>query len=72
VKKNKNINKFQDKILKTLRGSKMADKFYKETKSHEKREEAQVIKLRNAVYEFGKELKKHEKEPMDKAHPMKK
>ena len=47
----------------------MADKFYKETKAHEKREENQTIKLRNAVYEFGKELKKHEKEPMDKAHP---
>jgi hypothetical protein len=50
----------------------MADKFFKETKAHEKREESQVIKLRNAVYEFGKELKKHEKEPMNKAHPMKK
>lgn len=44
----------------------------KETKKHEKREELQLIKLRNSVYEFGKELKKHEKEPMDKAHPMKK
>jgi hypothetical protein len=43
----------------------------KETKKHEKREEAQVIKLRNAVYEFGKELKKHESEPMSKAHPEK-
>lgn len=50
----------------------MADKFFKETKAHEKREENQMIKLRNAVYEFGKELKKHEKEPMNKAHPMKK
>jgi len=47
----------------------MADKFFKETKAHEKREENQVIKLRNAVYEFKKELKKHESEPMDKAHP---
>jgi len=44
----------------------------KETKKHEKREESQMIKLRNSVYEFGKELKKHEKEPMDKAHPIKK
>ena len=44
----------------------------KETKKHEKREEAQMIKLRNSVYEFGKELKKHEKKPMDKAHPIKK
>ena len=50
----------------------MADKFFKETKAHEKREEAQVIKLRNAVYEFKKELRQHEKEPMDKAHPKKK
>jgi hypothetical protein len=44
----------------------------KETKKHEKRKEAQVIKLRNAVYEVKHELKKHEKEPMNKAHPMKK
>ena len=47
----------------------MADKFFKETKKHEKREEAQMIKLRNAVYEVKQELKKHEKEPMNKAHP---
>jgi len=47
----------------------MADKFFKETKKHEKREEAQMIKLRNAVYEVKQELKKHEKEPMSKAHP---
>lgn len=47
----------------------MADKFFKETKAHEKREEAKVIKLQNAVYEFGKELKKHEQAPMSKAHP---
>jgi hypothetical protein len=40
-----------------------------ESKKHEKREEAQVIKLRNAVYEVKQELKKHEKEPMSKAHP---
>ena len=44
----------------------------KESKKVQKREEAQVIKLRNAVYEVKQELKKHEKEPMDKAHPMKK
>jgi len=47
----------------------MADKFYKETKAHEKREEKEVISLRNGVYELKKELKKHEKEPMNKAHP---
>lgn len=41
----------------------------KESKKHEKREEAQMIKLRNAVYEVKQELKKHEKEPMSKAHP---
>jgi hypothetical protein len=42
-----------------------------ESKKQQKREETQVIKLRNAVYEFGKELKKHESEPMSKAHPEK-
>ncbi|CAB4151859.1 hypothetical protein UFOVP599_38 [uncultured Caudovirales phage] len=47
----------------------MADKFFKETKKHEKREEMQVIKLRNAVYDVKEALKKHEKEPMNKAHP---
>jgi hypothetical protein len=49
----------------------MADKFYKETKAHEKREDKQQIELRNTVYELKKELKKHEKEPMGKAHPAK-
>jgi hypothetical protein len=44
----------------------------KESKAVQKREEAQVIKLRNAVYQVKQELKKHEKEPMNKAHPMKK
>ena len=46
------------------------DKFYKETKAHEKREEKQEIQLRNSVYTLERELKKHEKEPMNKAHPM--
>lgn len=41
----------------------------KESKAVQKREEAQVIKLRNAIYEVKQELKKHEKEPMSKAHP---
>lgn len=50
----------------------MADKFYKETKAHEKREEKEEIKLRNSVYTLERELKKHEKEPMNKAHPMRK
>jgi len=44
----------------------------KESKEIQKREEMQMIKLRNAVYEVKQELKKHEKEPMNKAHPMKK
>jgi hypothetical protein len=50
----------------------MADKFYKETKAHEKREEKDQIALRNTVYSLKKELKKHESEPMNKAHPAKK
>ena len=49
----------------------MADKFFKETKAHERRENKQQITLRNTVYELKKELKKHEKEPMGKAHPAK-
>ena len=47
----------------------MADKFYKETKSHEKAEHKEMLQLRNGVYELKRELKKHEKEPMNKAHP---
>lgn len=57
----------------------MADKFYKETKSeekredkHEKREHKEIMTLRNGVYELKQELKKHEMEPMNKAHPMRK
>ena len=50
----------------------MADKFYKETKAEEKREDKQQITLRNTVYELKRELKKHESEPMNKAHPIKK
>lgn len=49
----------------------MADKFFKETKAHERREDKEQITLRNTVYELKKELKKHEKEPMGKAHPAK-
>ena len=40
-----------------------------ESKKQQKREETQIINLRNAVYEVKQELKKHEKEPMNKAHP---
>jgi hypothetical protein len=49
----------------------MADKFFKETKAHERREDKEQITLRNTVYDLKKELKKHEKEPMNKAHPAK-
>lgn len=50
----------------------MADKFFKETKAHEKSEHKEMLQLRNGVYELKRELKKHEKEPMNKAHPAKK
>jgi hypothetical protein len=50
----------------------MADKFYKETKAEQKREDKEMITLRNGIFEVKRELKKHEKEPMDKAHPAKK
>ena len=49
----------------------MADKFFKETKAHERREDKEQITLRNTVYDLKKELKKHEKEPISKAHPSK-
>ena len=51
---------------------KMADKFYKEKKAEQKREDKEMITLRNGVFELKRELRKHEKEPMNKAHPMKK
>jgi hypothetical protein len=40
-----------------------------ESKSMQKMENKQMIQLRNGVYELKKELRKHEKEPMNKAHP---
>jgi hypothetical protein len=43
-----------------------------ESKAMQKKEDKQMIQLRNGVYELKKELRKHEKEPMNKAHPMKK
>lgn len=43
-----------------------------ESKAMQKKENKQMIQLRNGVYELKKELRKHEKEPMNKAHPMKK
>ena len=42
-----------------------------ESKATQKREDKQMIQLRNGVYELKKELKKHESEPMSKAHPSK-
>ena len=47
----------------------MADKFYKETKETQKREDKEMLQLRNGVYELKRELKKHESEPINKAHP---
>lgn len=44
----------------------------KESKSMQKRENKEMIMLRNGIFEVKRELKKHEKEPMNKAHPMKK
>ena len=44
----------------------------KESKAMQKREDKEMIMLRNGFFEVKRELKKHEKEPMNKAHPMKK
>jgi len=44
----------------------------KESKAMQKRENKEMIALRNGIFEVKRELKKHEKEPMNKAHPMKK
>ena len=46
-----------------------AKSFVMESKKHERQEEKALLKLHNAVFEVKKELKKHEKEPMSKAHP---
>ena len=43
----------------------------KETKKEQKREDKEMIQLRNGLFELKKELKKHESEPMNKAHPAK-
>jgi hypothetical protein len=43
-----------------------------ESKAMQKRENKEMIALRNGIFEVKRELKKHEKEPMNKAHPMKK
>ena len=44
----------------------------KESKAMQKREDKEMITLRNGIFEVKRELKKHEKEPMNKAHPIKK
>jgi hypothetical protein len=41
----------------------------KESKAMQKRENKEMITLRNGIFEVKRELRKHEKEPMDKAHP---
>ena len=41
----------------------------KETKKEQKREDKEMLQLRNGVFEVKRELKKHESEPMNKAHP---
>jgi hypothetical protein len=41
----------------------------KESKSIQKQENKEMITLRNGIFEVKRELRKHEKEPMDKAHP---
>jgi len=43
-----------------------------ESKSMQKKENKEMIQLRSGLFELKKELKKHENEPMNKAHPMKK
>jgi hypothetical protein len=35
----------------------------------QKKENKQMIQLRNGLYELKRDLKKHESEPMSKAHP---
>ena len=41
----------------------------KESQAMQKRENKEMITLRNGIFEVKRELRKHEKEPMDKAHP---
>jgi hypothetical protein len=42
-----------------------------ESKAMQKKEDKQMIQLRSGLYELKKELKKHEKQPMGKAHKTK-
>jgi hypothetical protein len=40
-----------------------------ESKAMQKKENKQMIQLRSGLFELKRELKKHESEPMSKAHP---
>ena len=40
-----------------------------ESKAMQKKENKEMLQLRNGIYELKRELKKHEREPMNKAHP---
>ena len=40
-----------------------------ESKAMQKKENKQMIQLRSGLFELKRELQKHEKEPMNKAHP---
>jgi hypothetical protein len=42
-----------------------------ESKAMQKKEDKQMIQLRSGLYELKRELRKHEKEPMGKAHKAK-
>jgi hypothetical protein len=42
-----------------------------ESKAMQKKENKQMIQLRNGLYELKKDLKKHESQPMSKAHKAK-
>jgi hypothetical protein len=42
-----------------------------ESKSMQKKEDKQILNMRNGIIEVKRELRQHEKMPMDKAHPQK-
>jgi hypothetical protein len=46
----------------------MGAKVEMESKATQKREDKQILNLRNGIIEVKRELVKHEKLPMDKAH----
>jgi hypothetical protein len=50
----------------------MGAKVEMESKATQKRENKEYLNLRNGVIEVKRELAKHEKMPMAKAHPQKK